>query len=171
MPRPLPTGARPPEGRIPIPHMPGALLMKLMASRKRSLAATWSARGLNLWAWADIGEPEPRVWDLTVRDRAPNYRIAVRDGRRYVEAPRDWHRDVTDPDVEETLRLLCSRRPPRAIYAEGVADPNATVPGSLVPLEEWDAEMNRVVGTAWDRETQPALLERTARAPGKRPSP
>jgi hypothetical protein len=130
-------------------------------------------RGPNVWAWADTGEPDPRVWDLTVRDLAPTYRIATRQGRRCVKVPRDWHKDVTDPDAEESLRLLCGRRPLAAIYAEGVAEvldePHATIPGYLVPLEEWDAEMNRVVGAAWSQEDEPALLERARKARGGAP--
>jgi hypothetical protein len=32
--------------------------------------------------------------------------------------------------------------------------------GYLVPLEEWDAEVDRVVGATWLRWDEPALLER-----------
>ncbi len=61
-------------------------------------------RAPNVWVWADTGEAEPRVRDLLVLDLAPNYRVIARGGRRYVEVPRDWPRDVTDPDLEESLR-------------------------------------------------------------------
>jgi hypothetical protein len=122
-------------------------------------------RAPNVWAWADTGEVEPRVRDLRVRDLAPNYRVIARGGgRRYVEVPRDWPRDVTDPDVEEALRRLCARRPVVDIYAEGVAEAldyhRVTSPGYLVPLKEWDAEMDRVIGATWLQRDEPALLER-----------
>ncbi len=66
-----------------------------------------------------------------------------------------------------------SQRRPAAIYPEGIADalddPSAMSPGYLAPLEEWDAEMNRVIGTAWDRENEPVPLKRARRGRGKCP--
>ncbi len=127
-------------------------------------------RAPNVWVWADTGEAEPRVRDLRVLDLAPNYRVITWGGRRYVEVPSDWPRDVTDPDVEESLRRLCAR-PVVDIYAEGVAEAldyhRVVSPGYLVPLEEWDEEMGRVIGAAWDGRDEPLLLERARLARGE----
>jgi hypothetical protein len=122
--------------------------------------------GPDTWAWAD-GTPEPRVRDLRLRDLAPNWRvIADGEGHRFVEVPLFWRDVVRDPDVRRAIDGLVRGEPVRWIYAEAVAeatgDHRRSMRGYLVPVERWDDRMAEVVGAAWDRGDEPAILERAS---------
>jgi hypothetical protein len=122
--------------------------------------------GPDSWAWAD-GTPEPRVRDLRLRDLAPNWRVvAFGDGRRFVEVPIFWRDLVRDPDVRRAVADLVRVEPETRIYAEGVAeaidDHRRSMRGCLVPLDRWDDRMAEVVGAAWDRADEPAIVAKAA---------
>ena len=127
-----------------------------------------------LWEWADTGDPEPAVRDLTLADLAPSWRCTHRGGRTFVEVPADWQRDVADPDVQEAVAELLQIAGVYAdIYAEGLAEAldlhRAVIPGWLVPVEAWDARMSEVVGAQWDRKDEQRILARAERARRSRP--
>jgi len=122
-----------------------------------------------LWEWTDTGDPEPAVRDLTLADLAPSWRCCKRGGQTFVEIPADWHRDVTDPDVQAAVAELVQTAGVQAeIYAEGLAEAldvhRAVIPGWLVPVEAWDARMSEVIGAQWDRKDEARILERAERA-------
>ena len=145
-----------------------------MDERVTALGGALERRARDVWVWTDTWERELRVRDLRVIDLAPNYRVTtLADGSGFVEVPKRWRKDVTDPDVEEAIiRLLALHGEPAAIYAEGPAEMlryhRVSTRGWRVPLEEWDREMGRVIGARWDKADEPALLERAARARGER---
>lgn len=121
-----------------------------------------------LWEWADTGDPEPAVRDLTLADMAPSWRCICYGGRTFVEVPADWQRDVDDPYVRKAVAELLQEGTPAWIYAEGLAEAldlhSAAIPGWLVPVEAWDARMSEVVGAQWDRKDEQRILARAQKA-------
>jgi hypothetical protein len=118
-----------------------------------------------LWEWADTGDPEPAVRDLTLADLAPSWRCVRRGGQSFVEVPADWEHDVTDPDVREAVaELLQAEGVPAWTYAEGLAEAldlhRVTIPGWLVPVAAWGARMSEAVGAQWDRKDEQRILAR-----------
>jgi len=105
--------------------------------------------GPGAWVRAD-GTPEPRVRDLRLADIAPNYRCTTYgDGKTYVEVPATWQRDVADEDVAAAIGRLTAGLDLRRLFHGR---------GYFVPVLDWDAEMNAVVGASWATADQAALL-------------
>jgi hypothetical protein len=119
------------------------------------------------WYWAD-GTPEPRVYDMRLADIAPSFRCIRYGSGTYVEIPRNWQRRISDRHVTVAVEYLIDHHgKPADIFGEGIAEAldehRVTVPGYLVPIEEWDRIMNGVIGAQWDIANEADILARAGR--------
>lgn len=127
------------------------------------------------WYWTDVGEPEPRISDLLLRDVAPNFRCVTYGSGTVVKIPHDWCNPKywpcgrADEDAVMAIAGMIANRTARAglIYAEGLAeladDHRMVKHGYTLPIAAWDVVMGAVVGATWDKVHEAALLDRAAR--------
>lgn len=101
-----------------------------------------------LWRWADTGEVEPRVRDLTLGHLAPSW--PVYGG--FVHISRNWREQVRDEDVARAVEGLLSLA--RPYPSEGLRR------SYILPVEEWDRVMGEVVGAQWPKEHEEDILRR-----------
>ncbi len=115
------------------------------------------------WRWSD-GTPAPEVHPLRLRDCAPNFRISA----GHVEIPKAWHElrywpdGRVDTDAVRAIETLLMAPPATMIFNEAGTDYQDRHPGYLIPLAEWDAAMNFVVGVSWDMADQEAIYAKAA---------